>query len=266
MKPEVSVIMSVYDPAKPRYFKDAVRSIIDQSFTDWEMIICDDGSDKRFAGLFETVAASDDRIRLIKNSSNRGLGYSLNKCIRYSSGDFLARMDADDVCHPERLKEQIRFLKSHEDADWCGTDAFLINDGGTWGVRHMPIAPEKKDFLEFSPFMHSSVIFKRRVFEENKGYRHLKRAEDYELFMRLYSKGCKGYNIPKKLYGYREDENSYKRRTFSCALEECRVRKSGFKRLDMLSPGNYRYVFKPVLMSMIPGKVQMFLKKSLRNG
>ena len=264
MKPEISVIMSVYNPQRKEQFEKAVQSIKDQSFQDWEMIICDDGSDRSVAFIEET-AGTDSRIRLIRNGSNKGLGYSLNRCIRESSGDYIARMDADDICRPERLKEQLDFLKSHKNADWCGTDAFLINDGGTWGSRHMPRVPKKKDFLKFSPFIHSSVMFRRGVLTKNHGYKALNRSEDYELFMRLYSKGYRGYNIPKELYGYREDENNYKRRTLSCAVEECVVRKRGFEKLGMLSPQNFAYVIKPVVVSAIPGRIQMFLKKALRD-
>ena len=79
--------------------------------------------------------------------------------------------------------------------------------------------------------------------------------------MRLYAKGYRGYNISKELYGYREDENNYKRRTFKCAVEEYEVRKQGFKRLGILSGLNYGYVVKPVVLSVVPGKVQMFIKK-----
>ena len=99
---------------------------------------------------------------------------------------------------------------------------------------------------------------------KNHGYKALNRAEDYELFMRLYSKGYRGYNIPKELYGYREDANNYKRRTFNCAVEECAVRKKGFEQLGMLSPENLVYVFKPVVLSAIPGRVQMLIKNALR--
>lgn len=264
MKPEISVIMSVYNPGCKEHLKKAVQSIKDQSFQDWEMIICDDGSD-RFVSFIEEIAGTDSRIRLIRNESNKGLGYSLNRCIRESTGEFIARMDADDICHSERLKVQLDFLKSHKNADWCGTDAFLINAKGTWGSRHMPVTPTKKDFLKFSPFIHSSVMFRRDVLIKNHGYKALNRSEDYELFMRLYSKRYRGYNIPKELLGYREDENNYKRRTLKCAVEECAVRKKGFEKLGMLYPENYAYVIKPVLVSAIPGRLQMLLKKVLRN-
>lgn len=265
MKPEVSVIMSVYNPLHKEYLEKSVRSVIDQSFTDWEMIICDDGSDRRCASFIKKTAEDDDRIRLIKNKSNKGLGYSLNRCIKESKGDYIARMDADDYSHPDRLKEQLDFLKKHKNADWCGTDTLLFDDRGTWGSRHMPVAPKRKDFLKYSPFIHSSVMFKRSVLTENKGYKALNRSEDYELFMRLFSNGCRGYNIPKELYAYREDENNYRRRTLKCAVEECVVRINGFKKLSMLTPDNYVYVIKPVVVSLIPGRVQMFLKKALRN-
>ena len=264
MKPEVSVIMSVYNPYSTDYLLRSVNAIKNQTFTDWEMIICDDGSFNIHHKMMEEIAASDDRITLITNDKNMGLGASLNRCIKKAKGDYIARMDVDDTCNPDRLKVQVDFLKKHQKIAWCGTDAFLFNDNGRWGSRHMPVRPKKCDFLHYSPYIHSSVMFKRDVLTRNRGYKAMHRAEDYELFMRLTALGYRGCNIPAELYGYREDENNYKRRTLRCALEESYVRNDGFKKLGMRTPINFGYVVKPLIISMIPIKLQMILKRDAK--
>ena len=104
---EISVIMGVLNPAAPHHLHQAVRSILEQSFRNWEMILYDDGSDAASAREIQNVAAWDGRIRSYRSEQNRGLGYALNQCIRYARGRYLARMDADDVAAPNRLEQQL---------------------------------------------------------------------------------------------------------------------------------------------------------------
>ena len=144
---EISVIMGVLNPAAPHHLHQAVRSILEQSFRNLEMILYDDGSDAASAREIQNVAAWDGRIRSYRSEQNRGLGYALNQCIRYARGRYLARMDADDVAAPNRLEQQLQFLQTHPGFQWVGSNALLMDENGVWGVLKMPERPQAKDFL-----------------------------------------------------------------------------------------------------------------------
>ena len=264
--PKVSVLMSVYNPCDSKVFYDAVQSIIDQTFTDWEMILCDDGSDAKYRAIVDKAAAMDSRIILIRNMHNRGVARSMNRCIRYSNGEYLARMDADDISKPERFEKMVDFLDHNLQYEWVGSNTDLINDDGVWGHREMPEHPDKQDFLAFSPYIHPSVMFRRSVLIHNKRYTSSIRGEDYELFMRLHSKEYHGYNIQENLFQYREDKGNYhRRRRIRTQLEETRIRARGFRRLGILNPRTMIYVIKPLILGMIPDNMQVRIKSLIRN-
>lgn len=253
--PEVSVIMPVYNMAKDvQILKAAVDSVRKQTYKDWELIICDDGSTDHTLKVLRQISGKDARIRLICNSKNRGAGYARNACIQTANGKYLAVMDADDLCEPQRLEKQAAFLDQHPEYALVGCNVRMINSRGIWGVRILEEMPDKKSFLKTLPFVHPSVMLRKEVVRELHGYAQTqltRRAEDYEFLMRLYACGYKGYNIQEILLGYREDLNSYKKRKYRWRIDESRVRYQGFLRLGILK-GNKRYVLKPLLIGMVP--------------
>ena len=111
--PEISVITGVYNPNEKSFYK-AVKSVINQSFINWEMIIVDDGSEKRAKSFIADAEKADGRIRVISENKNHGLAYGLNRCIRESKGKYLARMDADDLSAPDRFQKQYDFLENNK--------------------------------------------------------------------------------------------------------------------------------------------------------
>ena len=183
--PAISVIMGTYNPDKR--IEAAVLSIIQQTEKNWELIICDDGSDEKHAKYIESVCCSNSKIRMIRNDSNRGLAYSLNRCLKLSRGEFIARMDDDDISMPDRFTCQLQFLQNNPQYGWVGSQAVLYDEYGDWGVAERPKIPGTKDFLPFSPYIHSSVMFRSDVLKKTKGYMVSDRTrlcEDYELFYR----------------------------------------------------------------------------------
>ena len=258
--PKVSIIMSVYNPVA-KYFKSAVDSVLAQSFTDWELIICNDSSTERCSSFLERVAEKDPRIHLVKNRMNSGLAVSLNKCIRHARGEFIARMDDDDFCMPDRIEKQLNFLEQHPEYSWVGSNAGLLDKDGKWGERLMPEIPTADDFLKFCPYIHPSVMFRRSVFEEYGVYKKFRRGEDYEFFMRLHSKGLRGCNIQEELFRYREDAHSSRRKGYYYQLEETGIRFRGFKKMNVLTPKNCVYVIKPMVTGLIPHKNRMRFKR-----
>ena len=265
--PQISVLMSVYNPDSREIFFDAVKSIVSQTFRDWEMILYDNGSSREKSGMIKEAAALDSRIIYMRRDVNNGIGAALNEAIKISSGRYIARMDADDISKPERFSRQYEFLEQNPQYQWVGSNAELINSKGRWAVWCMPKEPDSKDFLRFSPYIHPSVMFRREILERCGGYPEKNgRAEDYMLFMYLHSKGFRGYNLQKVLFAYREDRTSYKRRKFSAWLSEMKIRYSGFKMLGILNFKTFFYVIKPLANWLIPNSFMAAFKSRIRKG
>lgn len=260
----VSVIVGVYNPNNEKQLLQAIDSIIKQTLTDWEMIVCDDGSDESYHELYKKVVALDNRITLISNKYNHGLAYALNKCLRIAKGKYIARMDVDDIAKEDRLEKQCKFLEEYQEYQWVGSNAELIDDKGVWGIGTREVIPEKKEFLKYSPYIHPSVVFRADVLKDNGGYKVAKetmRCEDYELFMRLSQKGLQGYNMQECLTRYREDDHSYTRRKYRYYIQEAKVRYKGFKELGILKITTFPYVVKPLFVGMVPTKIMQLIKK-----
>ncbi|KKQ86156.1 MAG: hypothetical protein UT08_C0001G0022 [Candidatus Woesebacteria bacterium GW2011_GWB1_38_8] len=194
--PQISIVLPSYNSAK--YLEDSVNSILNQTFKDFELIIIDDGSKDNTQKILNKF--NDKRIKKVKHKKNIGLVRSLNEGIRLAKGKYLARMDADDVCFPDRLISQINFLKSNPDITFCGT---LVKTSGDYvQVWNLPLYnDEMKVHLLFgSPLAHPSVLIRRiNDFYYDENYQHV---EDYELWFRL-SKKYKMANIAKVLLNYR---------------------------------------------------------------
>ena len=263
--PEVSVIMGVYNQYDKEALYEAVRSILTQTYRDFEFLVWDDGSDKEAAEHVARLAELDPRITVFGRDENRGLAFSLNECIRLARGKYIARMDADDVSHPERLAKQVVFLNTHPEYGWCGTDAELFDQDGTWGIRKMPEEPGMRDFLRFSPYIHPSVMFRASLFAENGGYlttAEALRCEDYEIFLRLTRRGQRGYNLNEPLFRYRETYGSYQKRNVRARLNEAKMRFRGFKEAGELFPMGWLSALRPLAACLVPSGLLALLKRS----
>ena len=260
--PMVSVIMGVYNcENREEELKRSVMSIVEQTYSDWEMLICNDGSTDTTFDLLNNIAKIDDRIRILSYSENKGLSYALNCCIRHSAGKYIARQDDDDISYPERLEKQILFMENHKEYSIIGTIADVYDKGGIWGEYLLEAKPTKKSFLWNSPFLHPSVIMIKEKLIEVGGYRSSKetrRCEDYDLFMRMYANNNKGYNLQEKLYKYKIVNSNRKYRPMKDRIDEAIVRYKGYKKMKMLFPLGLIFVAKPIIIGMIP---QFWFKK-----
>ena len=264
----ISVIMGVYNCKDLFKLEKCVQSILNQTWKDWEFIICDDGSTDDTRLMLEELKERDSRIRILHYDTNQGLGYALNYCIRESRGKYIARQDDDDVSAPDRLEKQIHFLEEHPEYAFVGSVAKIYDDRGDWGEYLLPEQPTKHDFLWNNPFLHPSLMFRSEVLE-NTMYdpsRKFLRCEDYELFMRLYAMGYRGYNMQENLYRYfihLDPNKKYRKMRFR--IIEARVRFRGFRMLGMGLIG-IPYVFKPILIGLIPQNVFLRIQfKRYRN-
>ena len=263
--PEISVIMGVYNQLNRDILLQAVESILNQTISDLEFIIYDDGSCKEAAQILKEIARTDDRIKLIGQEENHGLAFSLNACIGEARGKYIARMDADDISYPDRLRKQKEFLESHPEYAWVGCCIDLFDDKGIWGRRSMPAAPTEEDYLRFSPYAHPTVMYRAEIFDTNQGYLESKetlRCEDYEIFMRLRMAGLKGANMEETLFCYREDSNSFRKRNIKQRWNEAKCRYRNFKSLGILFPKGWIYVLRPIVACIIPyGILELYKRR-----
>ncbi|MEJ0054750.1 MAG: glycosyltransferase family 2 protein [Bacteroidota bacterium] len=209
--PAVSVLMPVYN--SDAYLREAMDSILKQRFSDFEFLIFNDGSTDNSSEIINSYR--DDRIRLFEFQNNEGYVPLLNLGLREARGQYIARMDADDVSHPERLGSQFNFLEQHKDYVICGSRYSVI---GSTQEQLLPLTDEeiKLRMLYITPFCHPTVMMRQSVLGKNKiSYqKEYAPAEDYDLWVTLSDKG-KFYNLKESLLSYRiHDQNiSLKKRT-----------------------------------------------------
>ena len=262
--PKVSVLMSVYNNAS--CVDASIRSIVDQTYTDWEMILWNDASsDGSFHKLLKWQAC-DDRIQVYENGSNLGLAASLNKALEKSAGRYIARMDGDDVAVPDRLMKQVAFLDQNPQAAIVSAGCILFDETGEWGSRNGKPRPLISDFLWGSQFLHPATVMRREALLAVGGYRVCKdtlRTEDYDLFMRMYARGSRGYNLQEPLLYYYENRKP-RRVPFSRRMSEAKTRYRGFSELGLM-PRGLVYVVKPLLIGLLPGKVKRKLQERKPN-
>lgn len=262
--PEISVIMGVYNQFNKEILLESVNSILHQTFRDFEFIIYDDGSHPEAGKILREVCELDDRIVLIGQDENHGLAFSLNACIDKAKGKYIARMDCDDISYPDRLQKQKQFLENNLDYAWVGCNIELFDEKGKWGRRAMPEFPKKEDYLKFSPYAHPTVMYRAEIFDSDLGYVESKdtlRCEDYEIFMNLREVGLKGANLQEYLFCYREDSESYKRRSLKHRWNEAKCRYRNFKKLGILFPLGWVYVLRPIIACMVPAWALAFYKR-----
>ena len=186
--PKVSVLMSVYNGEI--HLGEAVESILNQTFTDFEFIIVDDGSTDSTWSILSEYAVRDKRIVLIQNKNNIGLAKSLNKGLELARGEYVARQDADDLSLPERLAAQIGYSQQQPHVGLLGTAYYIINSQGQELALHRQPESDTEirwQMLFHNAFCHSSVMFRRKfINKESLFYKEgLPCSQDYELWSRM---------------------------------------------------------------------------------
>lgn len=211
--PSLSVIMSVYNDA--RHLREAVDSVLAQTFADFEFLIVNDGSTDNSPAMLDSIAATDPRIKLF-HRVNHGLIDSLNFMIEEARAPYLARMDSDDVCRPERFEKQMAFLAAHPDIIVLGTNTDELDENSRlmpchdWHpLDHDGIAETLK---RRTPICHPSVVMHRGAVRRVGGYRRaFKYCEDYDLWLRLVTQGQLA-NLRDRLLLYRRSPDQVSQR------------------------------------------------------
>lgn len=267
MSSKVSVIMGIYNCEAT--LAEAIESILSQTYQNFEMILCDDGSTDETYHVANQYASNHDNIILLKNERNMGLNFTLNKCLKSATGDYIARMDGDDISSPERFEKEVTFLDSHPEFAIVSTAMKYFDETGIWRVGEINIVePEIKDFVRHAPFhCHAPCMIRREAYLAVGGYtedKRLLRYEDCNLWYKLYAAGYRGYNINEPLYMMRDDRSAAKRRTKSSRLRAVYVQYTGFKLVKM-PIRYYPYLavelVKQIILILLPINVYSYLHR-----
>lgn len=201
--PRVTVLMPVYNGQA--FLREAVASVLAQTYHDFELLIIDDGSTDKTPAILQEF--HDPRIRIVRNETNLKLIRSLNRGIGLARGEFIARMDADDLCHPERFARQVEFLERSPDVDVVGTDIIIFETDTARGFRPSPpptsAAQVRWELLRVSCLYHPTVMLRKSIFASEEPYDpEYVHCEDYELWLRL-SRRRRLENLDEPLLYYR---------------------------------------------------------------
>ena len=250
---KISILMGIYNCEST--LKEAIDSIVAQTYPNWQFIICDDGSnDESYQIARDYEKADSKRFKVVKNEKNMGLNATLNKCLKIADGDYIARMDGDDLCDSTRFEKEVKFLNEHPEYAIVSTHMTTFDESGEWGCIKTLEYPKKNDFATQVPmFCHAPCMIRREAFLDVEGYtedKRLLRVEDYHLWYKFYSKGYKGYNIQEPLYMMRDDRNALHRRTVQARINGIYATFIGFKMIK-LPKWMYIYAIKNAVFEAI---------------
>ena len=227
-KPLCSVVMSVYNGEE--YLKEAIDSILQQSYANFEFIIIDDASTDNSLEIIQSY--NDPRIIIIQNNENLFLACSLNKGIRIAKGDYIVRMDADDVSMPERIMKQVSFMERNPQVGISGTCSEIIGYAAGHGNYSQDDQTIKFKLLHECHLMHPTLIIRKELIFDNDLFfnEQLRKNQDYELFIRAvdYTQYA---NLPDSLLQYRQTEANVKRDSYNQQENVLAIQKKLFHKI-----------------------------------
>lgn len=247
MKPKVSVIMTVYNGEK--YLREAMDSILGQTFRDFELIVIDDGSTDNTPKI---LASYDDKRIFVFRQNNSGRPKALNRAVVQTKGEYVAIIDADDLALSQRLEKQVKFLDENVELGMLGTAVIEIDEAKNSEKLVFPPTSDKvlrRTLPKYNPFYNSSIMIRKEVFDKVGLYNeHLPGSEDYELGVRI-AKHFKIANLSEVLIKKRFHEEQYFLKKFNSNLREKRAASIGLKAARELSCPIHLY-FYPILYSV----------------
>lgn len=264
MNPIISVIMGVHNCAST--VRESIEAIQNQTVSDWEFIICDDGSTDETWQIISEFQRHDERIVLLKNEKNLGLNATLNRCLAVARGIYIARMDGDDDCLPDRFEKQIALLESHPEFQITSSPMILFDENGEWGQTTLPEFPTSVNVVEGSPISHAPAMLRKECIDAVGGYtvdKRMLRVEDVNLWIKLYAAGYRCCNIQQPLYRMRNDQNALNRRKYIYRVNSTYVRLQGCKMLH-LGLKSYLKAFIPSINGLVPARLRQAIRKNQR--
>ncbi len=205
MKPEVSVVLPFFNAEKT--LADAINSLLGQTLSDFELLLIDNNSEDNSFLVAKEFSGADNRIRLLQEKK-QGVAHAMNCGLQNARGRFIARMDADDVSHSQRLEKQVRFLQQNPETGLIGSEVkYIAHEKNTAGFErfvnwvnsfHSPEEIELNRFVEI-PVVNPTLLFRREIYETLGGCRHGDFPEDYEMLLRYLEAGVKMVKLPELL-------------------------------------------------------------------
>ncbi|WP_312281226.1 glycosyltransferase [Oscillibacter sp.] len=262
----VSVIMGVRCTQEgTAALKAAVTSILAQTMSEFEFLICENGSAPSAKQLLQALSRQDTRICLIDGTGADSLTQKLNRCLKQARGTWIARMDDDDFSHPYRFAQQLSFLSTHPEI--CIVGSWVLEQGGTAPmVRKLPPFPRVENFRMTNPFVHPALLLRRQAMIAVGGYSEhplQEGCDDYDLLLRLYENGCLGANVQQVLLDYSVTASQLKHRPYLLFYHEFRTRLSRFSSLGRM-PAWFIWAVKPLVVGLLPRQLLHQLKRHLR--
>lgn len=257
---KVSVIMGIYNCAST--LQEALNSLYAQTFQDFKIILCDDGSQDNTLKVAEENARLHPNVVLLKNEKNMGLNYTLNRCLEHVDTEYVARMDGDDLCDPTRFEKEVNFLDSHPEYAIVSTPMCHFDENGIFKIGKGGGEPKPTDYPKGVPFNHAPCMVRAEAYKAVGGYsvsERLLRQEDYHLWLKMYEKGFRGFMLSEPLYSMRDDRNAYNRRNWISRRNEAYVKFLICKRLKLPLP-YYFYCLKPIVLYFMPRSIYNFLR------
>lgn len=259
--PRISVLMGIYNCAST--LPEALDSLYSQTYQNFKIIICDDGSTDNTYEVARKYAEHHQNIVLIKNDRNQGLNFTLNRCLEYADTEFIARMDGDDISMPLRFEAEIKFLDEHPEYGVVSTPCTYFDENGVFakGSGQGEVFP--RHFIHHSPICHAPCMARTRVFKAVGGYSvddKLLRVEDYHLWFKIYAAGYKLYQMKESLYMMRDDSNATARRNWKNRRNEFYVRNIGYRMIG-LPFYCHIFAFEPLIIYMLPQWIYSVLHK-----
>lgn len=264
----ISIIMGIYNCSDT--LVEALDSIVNQTYTDWELIMCDDGSaDNTYEIALKYINEHPEyKFKLIKHEKNKGLNQTLNDCLKEASGEFIGRMDADDISLPTRFEKEMAEFENNPDLSIVGCSMIHFDENGDWGIdKCSKTYPKAKDLVYGTIHSHATCLIKREALKAVNGYSvdpKLLRVEDWHLWIKIYATGRYGKNLEEPLYKMRDDHNATNRRKLKFRFNEAYVSRLAVSTFN-LPKVMYLYSLRPIIVGLLPTPLYNYLHRKKKN-
>lgn len=259
--------MGIYNCAP--YLQEALDSLYAQTYQDFEIILCEDGSSDNTYEIAEENRRLHPNIVLLRNPRNLGLNQTLNNCLAVAKGEYIARMDGDDISLPTRFEKEVRFLDEHLDYAIVSNPMIYFDENGEFGRGKAEEGePSKSKFNYGSPFCHAPCMVRKEAYDKVEGYSvdsKLLRVEDYHLWMKMYTAGYRGYNLGEHLYMMRDDRNAVARRSVKARMNGIYAHWLAYRTLHLPLLGFVKYAIGNIIRAYAPTFVYNYFHKRNMN-
>lgn len=257
----ITVLMGIYNCAPT--LQEALDSLYAQTYKDFKIVMCDDGSKDDTLKIAEENARMHENVIVIKNERNMGLNYTLNHCLEYADTEYCARMDGDDISLPTRFEKEIKFLDEHPEYAVVSAPMIYFDENGEFRRGKGRGEIKAADFIHGTPICHAPSMSRTETIKAVGGYSvsdKLLRVEDYHLWFKVFAAGHKLFMMNECLYKMRDDRNAIARRNWLTRRNEAYVQHIGYNMIGI--PWYYQiYTFVPILKYFTP----MWIYKIIHN-